>query len=66
MTAEHSTADELTTISIDEFCRKVGITRRHLTNLRARGEGPPTIKLGRRTLIRAEAAAAWLRERERK
>ena len=59
----HSTPDTLA-ISITEFCRLIGLSRRSLYGLLDRGEGPPTIRIGRRRLIRREAADAWLRSRE--
>lgn len=51
-------------ISITDFARSVGISRRSFYTLLERGEGPPTIRIGRRRLIRREAAEAWLRARE--
>ena len=58
-----STPDTLAT-SIAYFARSIGISRRSVYTLLDRGEGPPTIRIGRRRLIRREAADAWLRERE--
>ena len=51
-------------ISIADFCRSISISRRSFYNLVQRGEAPPTIRIGRRRLIRREAADAWLRSRE--
>ena len=51
-------------ISIADFARSIGISRRSLYSLLDRGEGPPTIRIGRRRVIRREAADAWLRARE--
>ena len=51
-------------ISIADFARSIGISRRSLYSLLDRGEGPPTIRIGRRRVIRREAADAWLRSRE--
>jgi excisionase family DNA binding protein len=59
----HSIPDPLV-FSIAEFCRSIGISRRSLYGLLDRGEGPPTIRIGRRRVIRREAADAWLRSRE--
>lgn len=56
--------DALAAISITEFCRLIGLSRRTLYSLLDRGEGPPTCRIGRRRVIRREAADAWLRSRE--
>jgi excisionase family DNA binding protein len=58
-----STPDTLAT-SIADFARSIGISRRSVYSLLDRGEGPPTIRIGRRRVIRREAADAWLRSRE--
>jgi hypothetical protein len=49
---------------VDEFCREHGISRGHFYNLLKRGDGPAVMKVGRRTLISAEAAAEWRRRLE--
>jgi predicted DNA-binding transcriptional regulator AlpA len=51
-------------ISLNDFCRSVGISRRSFYALASRGEAPPTVKIGRRRVVRNETAAAWLRARE--
>lgn len=51
--------------SVKDFCKAVGISPRTFYLLQKRGDGPPTIRIGRRTLIRVEAAQGWLLERER-
>jgi predicted DNA-binding transcriptional regulator AlpA len=51
--------------TVDEFCAGVGISRRHFYALRRRGEGPPTVTVGRRHLIRRAAGELWLQGRER-
>lgn len=56
------TVDELMTI--DEFCELTRITDRTLRKLRARGDAPPEIRVGRRVLMRREAVRFWLRSRE--
>lgn len=48
--------------SIPDFCRAHSISRGMLYRLIGRGEGPMTVKVGRRTLISAKAAQDW-RER---
>lgn len=49
---------------VNEFCREHGISRGHFYNLLKRGEGPTIMKVGRRTLISAEAATEWRRRME--
>jgi predicted DNA-binding transcriptional regulator AlpA len=51
--------------SVAGFCRNHGISRAHFYNLIKRGQGPVVLKVGRRTLISAEAAAAWRRRMEK-
>lgn len=50
--------------SVDEFCKATGIGRRTFYALQAKGEGPAVVKIGRRTLIRREAAERWLADLE--
>jgi len=59
-----SLADTLA-FSIPEFCRRHGISRAHFYNLSKSGNGPAVMRVGRRTLISAEAAAEWRRRMER-
>jgi hypothetical protein len=54
-----------TAIDVDGFCRQHCISRAHFYNLLKRGEGPTVMKVGRRTLIGAEAAVAWRRRMEK-
>lgn len=49
---------------VDGFCREHGISRAHFYNMLKRGDGPAIMKVGRRTLISAEAAAEWRRRME--
>jgi len=49
---------------VPAFCKAVGISVRTFYALVGRGEGPPIIKIGRRTVIRREAADQWLKDRE--
>lgn len=46
--------------SIAEFCSAHGISRALFFKLRRRGEGPVTVKAGRRRLITIDAEEAWL------
>lgn len=51
--------------SVDEFCALIGISRRKFYGMLKNGEGPATMTVGRRRLVRAETAQEWLREREK-
>jgi|SRR6516165_11511123 len=51
--------------SIKEFCRRHAISESFFFQLQAAGLGPRTMKVGARTLISREAAAAWRKRRER-
>ena len=50
--------------SIASFCQRHGISESFFHKLKAKGVGPVTMRVGARTLISAEAAARWQRERE--
>jgi predicted DNA-binding transcriptional regulator AlpA len=50
--------------SIQEFCRLHDISRSLFYVLREKGEAPRVMKVGRRTLISAEAAAEWRKNME--
>lgn len=52
------------TDTIHQFCSGHNISRTHLYELIKQGKGPRLMKLGRRTLISAEAAADWRRRME--
>ncbi|ARP85779.1 helix-turn-helix transcriptional regulator [Bordetella genomosp. 9] len=52
------------TWTIPQFCDSHNISRTHLYDLIKQGKGPRLMKLGRRTLISAEAAADWRRQME--
>jgi predicted DNA-binding transcriptional regulator AlpA len=56
---------DMLAFSIPEFCRWHGISRAHFYNLSKSGDGPAVMRVGRRTLISAEAAAEWRRRMER-
>ncbi len=51
--------------TIPEFCDAHRISRTHFYELAKLGKVPRLMKLGRRTLISAEAAADWRRDMER-
>jgi predicted DNA-binding transcriptional regulator AlpA len=50
--------------SVADFCRLHGISRAFFYKLRKQRKMPPICKVGNRSLITAEAAADWRRERE--
>jgi len=58
------TKPEPATYTIDGFCGFVGISRRGWYRMEKRGQAPPTIRVGRKRLIRRETADQWLKDRE--
>jgi predicted DNA-binding transcriptional regulator AlpA len=50
--------------TVADFCKSEKISRAHYYNLKARGEGPREMRLGKCVRISPEARAAWRRERE--
>jgi len=56
--------EEADALSIAKFCARHGISESFFHKLQAKGLGPVTMRVGARTLISAEAAAAWRRARE--
>jgi excisionase family DNA binding protein len=61
MGATHIESDGLT---IAAAAAIIGVSKRHLEKIIARGEGPPVIRLGRRAIIRRISLDRWLEERE--
>jgi hypothetical protein len=57
--------DDVDAFSIEEFCRRHGISPQLFYKLKPQGLMPPTFRLGTRVLISREAAARWRAERER-
>lgn len=53
------------TSTIAQFCADHNISRTHLHNMQKAGKGPRLMRLGRRVLISAEAAADWRARLER-
>ena len=51
-------------LSLNETAQEVRISRRHLATLIKRGDGPPTVRLGKRVLVRRNALDRWLQARE--
>jgi predicted DNA-binding transcriptional regulator AlpA len=50
--------------SVSDFCRTYGISRSMFYKLSRAGKGPRLMKIGRRTLISAQAASEWQRQIE--
>jgi hypothetical protein len=50
--------------TVSEFCEAYRISKAHLYNLIARGQGPALLKAGRSTRITSASATRWARERE--
>jgi hypothetical protein len=55
---------ELMAYSIGQFCQAHNISVDTYFRMQRQGFGPATMKVGSRTLISVEAAAAWRRARE--
>ena len=51
-------------LTLDQFCRQHNISRPFYYKLKAQGLGLHDFKLGSKTMISRDAAAAWRRERE--
>jgi len=51
-------------LTLAETADHLRISRRHLAKLFAEGKGPPTIRLGRRALVRRSALEQWLADAE--
>ena len=50
--------------SVADFCAAVGISPRTFWALQKSGDGPPVTRIGRRVLVRRQAAELWLASRE--
>jgi predicted DNA-binding transcriptional regulator AlpA len=64
MDAQTTTTPQPEVLTLPEFCRWARISVRCFYDLRDRGEAPATVRIGRRHLVRTEAARAWLASRE--
>ena len=60
--SDKPTVSDPPTYSVAQFCIAHNISRGTFYKRLKRGEGPQIIKVGRRTLITGEAAAAWRRK----
>ena len=52
-------------LSIDDFCAEHSLSRSLYYKMRKAGTGPIEMKVGARTLLSVEAAAAWRRRMEK-
>lgn len=52
------------TFTIPQFCDGHNVSRTHFYALLKEGKGPRLMKVGRRSLISAESAAAWRKRME--
>ncbi|MFM2045552.1 MAG: Helix-turn-helix domain [Pseudomonadota bacterium] len=64
MTKTPTSPAEPSAYSIQGFCARYGISRTLFYALLRTGEGPATVKIGRRRLIARQAAEAWFRALE--
>ena len=60
----HQEITPKSTYTIAQFCDANNVSRTHLHYLNKTGQGPRLMRLGRRVLISAEAAADWRRQVE--
>ena len=62
----HITQSPITklTYTIPQFCDGHNLSRTHFYALLKEGKGPRLMKVGRRSLISAESAAAWRKRME--
>jgi len=52
--------EPLRLLPVQEFCRQYSMSKASFFRHQARGTGPAVVKVGRRTLVPAQAAASWL------
>ncbi len=55
---------EIKAYTVHNFCKAHQISKAHFYRMLRVGKGPKIIRLGARTLISAEAAAAWRKRME--
>ncbi len=51
-------------LSVKDFCEAYNISKSFLYRLKREGKGPRMMRIGRRTLISAEAAREWQSQNE--
>lgn len=51
-------------LTVDDFCQRHSLSRAKFYSLLHEGRGPRIMRVGRRTLVSREAAAAWRRQME--
>ena len=59
-----TTSPDSLAYSVSGFCKAVGISPRTFWSLQKAANGPPLVRIGRRVLVRKEAAETWLKARE--
>ena len=59
-----TTSPDSLAYSVAGFCKAIGISQRTFWSLQAAANGPPLVRIGRRVLVRKEAAETWLKARE--
>jgi hypothetical protein len=64
MDSNETYTGERDAFSITEFCDRHGLSPAYFFKLARENRGPLTMRVGRRTLISKEAAAAWRRAME--
>lgn len=47
-----------------EFAKQLGVVERTTRNMRARGDGPPYVKIGNRVYYSVDGIRKWLESRE--
>lgn len=65
MATKQKAAAHTLALSVREFCAAHSISEDMFHKLRRIGGAPRVMKVGRRTLVSVEAAAAWRRAREK-
>lgn len=63
-TASAAGPPQLLAYSIKQFCELHGVSLDFYFKLQRQGFGPKVMRIGARTLISVESAAAWRRDRE--
>ena len=64
LTASPCRSSNQLAFTVDEFCHYHNVSRPFFYKMLKAGIGPRFFKVGARTLVSTEAAAAWRRERE--
>jgi hypothetical protein len=65
MPLSNQLADDVDSFTLDDWCRRNGISRSMFYVLKEQGKAPATFNIGRRVMVSKEANRAWRRQRER-